>query len=188
MVSWSRNSSHSRRHCQPYFFRTDTVFLYGGDAQAGRPASLTYGAVARIAAQELEYEGDAAGEAVDRIFRRCRRTVGSNRCGSTGTRSRSRLCLRFRGDGLWHAGRKPTITMVLRSGAKAMNMRIPAHAATGRSAGRLCKRQPCSRSKGMNTSGRRSFAIRMLIGLSFGRFPVPNCEKSRSTKKHGSPP
>ena len=168
MVSWSRNSSHSRRHCQPYFFRTDTVFLYGGDAQAGRPASLTYGAVARIAAQELEYEGDAAGEAVDRIFRRCRRTVGS--------------------DGLWHAGRKPTITMVLRSGAKAMNMRIPAHAATGRSAGRLCKRQPCSRSKGMNTSGRRSFAIRMLIGLSFGRFPVPNCEKSRSTKKHGSPP
>nr|DAN74284.1 MAG TPA: hypothetical protein [Caudoviricetes sp.] len=67
-------------------------------------------------------------------------------------------------------------------------MRIPAHAATGRSAGRLCKRQPCSRSKGMNTSGRRSFAIRMLIGLSFGRFPVPNCEKSRSTKKHGSPP
>ena len=156
MVSWSRNSSHSRRHCQPYFFRTDTVFLYGGDAQAGRPASLTYGAVARIAAQELEYEGDAAGEAVDRIFRRCRRTVGSNRCGSTGTRSRSSL--------------------------------IPAHAATGRSAGRLCKRQPCSRSKGMNTSGRRSFAIRMLIGLSFGRFPVPNCEKSRSTKKHGSPP
>ena len=50
------------------------VFLYGGDAQAGRPASLTYGAVARIAAQELEYEGDAAGGAVDRIFRRCRRT------------------------------------------------------------------------------------------------------------------
>ena len=39
------------------------MFLYGGDAQAGRPASLTYGAVARIAAQELEYEGDAAGEA-----------------------------------------------------------------------------------------------------------------------------
>ena len=36
------------------------MFLYGGDAQAGRPASLTYGAVARIAAQELEYEGDAA--------------------------------------------------------------------------------------------------------------------------------
>ena len=67
------------------------MFLYGGDAQAGRPASLTYGAVARIAAQELEYEGDAAGGAVDRIFRRCRRTVGSNRCGSTGTRSRSRL-------------------------------------------------------------------------------------------------
>lgn len=68
MVSWSRNSSHSRRHCQPYFFRTDTVFLYGGDAQAGRPASLTYGAAGRIAAQELEYEGDAAGGAVDRIL------------------------------------------------------------------------------------------------------------------------
>ena len=183
MVSWSRNSSHSRRHCQPYFFRTDTVFLYGGDAQAGRPASLTYGAVARIAAQELEYEGDAAGGAVDRIFRRCRRTVGSNRCGSTGTRSRSRLCLRFRGTACGTPGGSPQLR-----GAKAMNMRIPAHAATGRSAGRLCERQPCSRSKGMNTSSRRSFAIRMLIGLSFGRFPVPNCEKSRSTKKHGSPP
>nr|DAN74283.1 MAG TPA: hypothetical protein [Caudoviricetes sp.] len=109
MVSWSRNSSHSRRHCQPYFFRTDTVFLYGGDAQAGRPASLTYGAVARIAAQELEYEGDAAGEAVDRIFRRCRRTVGSNRCGSTGTRSRSRLCLRFRGTACGTPGGSPQL-------------------------------------------------------------------------------
>jgi len=85
------------------------VFLYGGDAQAGRPASLTYGAVARIAAQELEYEGDAAGGAVDRIFRRCRRTVGSNRCGSTGTRSRSRLCLRFRGTACGTPGGSPQL-------------------------------------------------------------------------------
>ena len=48
------------------------MFLYGGDAQAGRPASLTYGAVARIAAQELEYEGDAAGEADDAAGRLAR--------------------------------------------------------------------------------------------------------------------
>lgn len=38
------------------------VFLYGGDAQAGRPASLTYGAVARIIVQKLEYKGDAVGD------------------------------------------------------------------------------------------------------------------------------
>lgn len=38
------------------------VFLYGGGAQAGRPASLTYGAAGRIIVQKLEYKGDAVGD------------------------------------------------------------------------------------------------------------------------------
>ena len=38
------------------------MFLYGGGAQAGRPASLTYGAAGRIIVQKLEYKGDAVGD------------------------------------------------------------------------------------------------------------------------------